>query len=116
MQVAERTESSQKLACVLQERKAQQDLLQCQLHEAQTEWTEAVADHMQLQTDVQSMRRSLEVCNALGLLQLMVQTVVAMLTSMMVIVSDESCSFRLICRTCAALWRHTMHCLCQVLK
>ena len=65
MQVAERTESSQKLACVLQERKAQQDLLQCQLHEAQTEWSEVVADHMQLQTDVQSMRRSLEVCIAL---------------------------------------------------
>lgn len=60
IRVAERTESSQKLACVLQERKAQQDLLQCQLHEAQNEWTEVVADYMQLQTDVQSMRRSLE--------------------------------------------------------
>ena len=72
-QVAQRTECSQRLMCILQEKRAQHSQLQGQLKEAQDEWNEVVAAHVHLQTEVRSMRRSLEVdlqtftCHALSM-------------------------------------------------
>lgn len=62
LQVVQCKERSERLMGLLEARRAERSQLQGQLQEAEANWSNTVADHVQLQAEVHSMRHLLEVC------------------------------------------------------
>lgn len=60
-QVTELRQCNRQLKEKLQDKRAQHKALQEELQQAQAEWSPAVAEQEQLQTRVQSLRKTLEV-------------------------------------------------------